>query len=193
MGIDHYTYISLVTNAIEAIENLRTQREAIDAEIMKQEQFISATATFLPTEERELIVDRLKTIHALHRVHQSGLTEAVRAVLSSTRDWMTAAQVRDHLISRGFDFSFYTSNPLASASTTLKRMKFEEVETGTTNDEVTIYRWKDDERLAKAETLKQALNSKKEMALSERIGTNQLPKSGDGHVEGDLREEMKKH
>jgi hypothetical protein len=190
--MDHYTYVSLVAKAIDAIEKLRMQREAIEAEIMKQEQFIAATANFLPKEERELIVDRLKTIHVLHRVRQSGLTSAVRVVLSSTEAWMTAAQVRDRLISRGFDFSSYSSNPLASVATTLKRMKFEEVETGTTKDGVITYRWKDDEELAKAMAVKQALDDRKKMALSERIVTNQRPKSIHGPIGAILREEVKK-
>jgi hypothetical protein len=71
-------------------------------------------------------------------------------------------------------------------------MKFEEVETGSTKDGVIAYRWKDDEELAKAMAVKQALDDRKKMALSERIVTNQRPKSIDGPIGTILREEVKK-
>jgi hypothetical protein len=134
--MDHYTYVSLVAKAIDAIEKLRMQREAIEAEIMKQEQFIAATANFLPKEERELIVDRLKTIHVLHRVRQSGLTSAVRVVLSSTEAWMTAAQVRDRLMWGGNKFKPVGDLRLSSWDLqfgSLSRALFASLLVGTTN------------------------------------------------------------
>jgi hypothetical protein len=48
------------------------------------------------------------------------LTECCREILSG--DWISAVQVRQALQSAGFDFSQYTSNPLSSIHTTLKRL-----------------------------------------------------------------------
>jgi hypothetical protein len=140
--MDTMDYFELVTNAFEKVEALQKQRETLDAEIMKLEQFISATANFLPDDQRDLMMKRMQVTQDLQRVRDSGLTEAVRIVLAAAEDWLTVAQVRDRLMTLGFDFSLYSTNPLASISTTLRRMKPEEVETRTTNDGVMAYRWK---------------------------------------------------
>jgi len=52
------------------------------------------------------------------------LTEACREVLRSrSQTWMKPTEIRDELEKRGFDFSGYTSNPLSSIHTTLRRLK----------------------------------------------------------------------
>jgi hypothetical protein len=48
------------------------------------------------------------------------LTECCREILNS--EWTSAVQVRQALQTAGFDFSQYTSNPLSSIHTTLKRL-----------------------------------------------------------------------
>lgn len=146
--MDTPNYLALVRNAFEKIDELQTRRESLDAEIMKLEQFISATANFLPDDQRELIMDRLQSGQDLQRVRDSGLTESVRTVLAKEADWMTTTQVRDKLIALGFDFSLYTSNALASVSTTLRRLKPEEVQSKSNADGVTVFRWKEDVKQA---------------------------------------------
>ncbi len=69
------------------------------------------------------------------------LTECCRDILRQKGDWMTAVQVRDALFAAGFDFSSYTSNPLSSIHTTLKRMVPNELETET-RAEGQVYRSK---------------------------------------------------
>jgi hypothetical protein len=147
-------YFGLVSQALSRVEELQTQREVIDTEIMKQEQFITATANFLIDEQRDLVLKRLEIIRDLQRVRESSLTESVRFVLGKADEWLTTSQVRDRLIALGFDFSLYSTNPLASVSTTLRRMKFEEVETRTTSDGITAYRWKNRKAIAKAAAIK---------------------------------------
>src|SRR5262249_30273560 len=74
-----------------------------------------------------------------------GLTEAVKDALklaTISRGFVTATQVRDHLLKAGFDFSRYSSNPLASVNTTLRRFKADEIETSETESGVTCYRWR---------------------------------------------------
>jgi hypothetical protein len=140
------------------LKRLHDQRLATDGEILKSEQFISATANLLPESDRTLILDALETLQELYRLREVGLTDAIRGILkSSPGQWFTAANVRDRLIALGFDFSGYTANPLASVSTTLRRAKSEEMETTNVDGGVTAYRWNDTAHsTAKMAAMKQA-------------------------------------
>jgi hypothetical protein len=69
------------------------------------------------------------------------LSECCRDVLRQKQDWMSPVEVREALLAAGFDFSNYTSNPLSSIHTTLKRMVPEELLTETRPDGQ-VYRWK---------------------------------------------------
>jgi cob(I)alamin adenosyltransferase len=69
------------------------------------------------------------------------LSECCRDILRQKGDWMSAVQVREALNAAGFDFSNYTSNPLSSIHTTLKRLPQEEFETET-RSEGQVYRVK---------------------------------------------------
>lgn len=69
------------------------------------------------------------------------LSECCRDILRAKKDWMSPVEVREALMAAGFDFSNYTSNPLSSIHTTLKRMVPEELENETRADGQ-VYRWK---------------------------------------------------
>jgi len=69
------------------------------------------------------------------------LTECCRDILRQRNDWMSPVEVRESLLAAGFDFSSYTSNPLSSIHTTLKRMVPDELLTET-RDDGQVYRWK---------------------------------------------------
>jgi hypothetical protein len=69
------------------------------------------------------------------------LTECCRDILRQKNERMSAVEVREALLAAGFDFSNYTSNPLSSIHTTLKRLVPDEVEVEITPDGTT-YRWK---------------------------------------------------
>ncbi len=74
------------------------------------------------------------------KMRESSLKDAIYSVLCSAfPKYLTASDVRDRLRANGFDFSGYSSNELASVSTTLRRFKPEEVE-NTTIEEVAAYR-----------------------------------------------------
>jgi hypothetical protein len=68
------------------------------------------------------------------------LSECCRDILRAKRDWMSPIEVREALYAAGFDFSGYTSNPLSSIHTALKRMAPEELVTET-RGEGQVYRW----------------------------------------------------
>jgi len=69
------------------------------------------------------------------------LSECCRDILRQRKDWMSPVEVREALLAAGFDFSNYTSNPLSSIHTTLKRMAPDELLTETRADGQ-VYRWK---------------------------------------------------
>jgi hypothetical protein len=118
------------------------QRDAAEVEIAKQKQFALATMNMLSDEERQSFREKLMEINQRSEARSSGLTEAIRKILEeSGRKWRTVAEVRTLLMESGFDFSAYTANPLASISTTLRRMTPNEVEM-TTVEGVTAYRLK---------------------------------------------------
>jgi hypothetical protein len=70
------------------------------------------------------------------------LTECCRDILRQKNAWMTPVEVRDALLAAGYDFSNYTSPPLSSIHTALKRMVPDELLTETRADGQ-VYRWAD--------------------------------------------------
>lgn len=84
------------------------------------------------------------------------LSECVRDILRQKGDWMSAVQVREALLAAAFDFSNYTSNPLSSIHTTLKRLAQEELETETRTDGQ-VYRWKEESQPAPQSDAKELL------------------------------------
>ena len=135
-------YLRLVTEAFSKLTEMRRQRENIEVDIAKLKQFIVATANLLPDLQRLQVLANMQLVEDVERIAEAGLTEAVRnALRNHPRQWLTAAKVRDELVAASFDFSDYKSNPLASVSTTLRRMKSDEVETANVDGGVTAYRW----------------------------------------------------
>jgi hypothetical protein len=145
------------------LEKLWEQREETEAEIAKLTQFIKATMNMLPEDKRQKFGEHIKRSAFNALTKAEGLTEAVMNTLRWHPDeWYTAAGVRDDLVeSSGFDFSGYSSNPLASVSTTLRRMKnHPSIETSTI-DGVTVYKWKVDLSEALAALKQPAVGSKR--------------------------------
>lgn len=73
------------------------------------------------------------------------LTDSCRLILKSFPGPLTAADVRRELELLGFDFSHYSSNPLSSIHTVLKRLaEAGEVQAGTSREGRAAYHWKDE-------------------------------------------------
>jgi hypothetical protein len=135
-------YRAILNDAFTKLGLAIQQRDAAEIEIAKQKQFIVATLNMISDEERQHFRGRLEEACRQDDARTAGLTDAIRRVLeTSGRKWRTVAEVRSLLIASGFDFSGYASNPLASISTTLRRMPPDEVET-TKIETVTAYRLK---------------------------------------------------
>lgn len=136
-------YEQIIEQSVKKIIALSDQKTAIDIEVAKLQQFVYATANLLSAEAQarfhakwQPYVDKLTVIVA-------SLTESIRQTLRGCYPkLLTSAQVRDQLRVEGFDFSSYQSDPLASVSTTLRRLK----ESGEVDSEefegVAVYRAK---------------------------------------------------
>ena len=155
--MDDAHYLTLITDSFAKLESLQRNRESIEAEIMKLEQLIAAAANMLPDDTKSVVMQRMATLRELFRLRDVGLTDAIRTILRQRAgDWVTATNVRDRLVGFGFDFTGYSTNPLASISTTLRRLKPEEVETTTVDGGVAAYRWKQPSQAEKAEAIRKA-------------------------------------
>jgi hypothetical protein len=137
----HIDFKKLLEQSLEKYGGLKIRRDQLDAEMMKQMEFIRALVHMLSDEDRKEFKDRINEAFENSQIKEAGLTESIRLVLQRARDqFLTATQVRDHLVQSGFDFSEYSSNPLASVSTTLRRLKPEEVEAIEVRG-VAAYKW----------------------------------------------------
>ena len=137
--MDKTNYRHVIDEAIEETDALSRKRNEIDARLLCLRQLIYAALNMLPESDRSLYQAELTAMAS----QLGNLTDSVREALklATQRDssW-TAAEVRDYLKNSGFDFSQYSSNPLASISTVLKRFKPGEVEGGS-RDGVATFRW----------------------------------------------------
>jgi hypothetical protein len=136
-------YKTILDDAFTKLGLAVMQRNNIEIEIVKLKQFIHATMNMLSLEDRVKFRKRAEELLRQEETNSSSLVAAIRQLLQGmpVNKWLTVSEVRDRLIGNGFDFRGYTSEPLASVSTTLKRIKPEEVETKLIEG-VTAYRWK---------------------------------------------------
>ena len=135
-------YRKILLKEIQKLRSLIQRRDDTELDIAKTRQFVRATLNMLPDDERQKMEKLLAYVDNSDNQSRAGLAEAIRGVLErSPKRWFTVAQVRDALRDSGFDFSRYTSNPLSSVSTTLKRFKSPNIES-TEIDDVTAYRCK---------------------------------------------------
>jgi hypothetical protein len=130
----------MLKGALSEVGMLSKQRNEIDSKLFKLRQFIYATVNMLPDTERNVYQAEIAQLAA----QMGSLTDSVREILrlaAQRNSYFTAAEVRDQLVKAGFDFSGYTSNPLASVNTILRRLKGSEVEV-TKRNGIAAYRWK---------------------------------------------------
>jgi hypothetical protein len=133
-------YKAVLNDTLRKMVAVREETERLDMEAAKLRQFFFATLNMLPEGERESYMEIFRQAAEGLNVREGSLKDAIIAILrEATPKYLTVADVRDRLNKSGFDFSHYTANPLASVSTTLKRMKPEEVES-TSIEGVTAYR-----------------------------------------------------
>jgi hypothetical protein len=135
-------YTAVLEGAFKRLMEAATERNNLEAEIAKLRQFILATMPMLSEEDQESFRDRMIKVNQSLDAFYVPLSGAVYNALH-IRDWMTVTQVRDQLRTSGFDFSQYKASPLASISTTLKRLYAKgEVQRTMVDGSVAAYRLK---------------------------------------------------
>jgi hypothetical protein len=136
-------YNLLLEQAFKDFGQLCRERQETEWKLAQKEQFIRATINMLSDEEKrawEASLDELSS-------EPVTLSDAIRKALQSTPNkFHTATQVRDALAKAKFDFSQYTTNPLSSIHSALKRLKPEEVQTEKI-DGVLAWKWRESANL----------------------------------------------
>lgn len=127
MDLTETDYSTVFANSIKRLGSLQAQREDLELAIAKEKRFMRATWELVPEPQRERwsffwwdfnarVPDRWTLVFAVYRV-----------LRDEKNHYLTAREVRDHLIHAGYDFDHYKSDPLASVSTALRRMKVVDV------------------------------------------------------------------
>jgi len=141
--MDDADYEKLLEKTIFKISQLGVEKAQLETEIAKHEQFFFATLNILSEASRARIEAKWLPVALALNASTGSLTEAVRNVLRTCYPkWLTVANVRDQLNFTGFDFSGYMSNPLASVSTTLRRIADSKEADAVQTEGIMAYRWK---------------------------------------------------
>ena len=157
-------YSQWLDSLFARMAEIMRQRSDLDAESAKLTQLMHAAVNMLPDNQRNEILDKWTQTFTAQLGREFSLVDSVRKVMQEAgrQQWLTVAQVRDRLIASGFDFSGYMSNPLASVSATLIRMKDKREVDSNAVEGVTVYR-------AKINRMAAAFAREKARTLSERI------------------------
>lgn len=135
-------YATIFSEHLEKYTELADQQRRTQSEIENVTEMLKASFNMMSAEEQSQFVDTLTRVLEQAVKRELGLTEATRNLLESNRkEWFNAVKVRDRLKEAGFDFSGYTSNPLASVHAVLKRFKRTEVKTRESAPGNKEYRW----------------------------------------------------
>ena len=117
-------YQEVLAKSLQEFRELYQEREVIDAKLVKLRQFISVTLNMVPEKEQPKWTKEIKETIDKLVTRSASLTDSVRRVFEDHPVYgFTASAIRGMLMEAGFDFTSYTSNPLSSISTTLRRME----------------------------------------------------------------------
>jgi|ERR1041385_2906138 hypothetical protein len=118
---DHSKLEVAVKQAMSKMMSLFEKERATHAEIIKLQTFVNASLALLPYSERKVLEHTLNAISAQSR--RTSLTNSIQHIFEANLHMaLTTIDIRNALNRLGFDFSQYRSNPLASITTTLRRM-----------------------------------------------------------------------
>jgi hypothetical protein len=112
-------YFKMFSDLVERCNERTRQRDEADVEIAKIKQLIIATFPLIPEDKQRLFQAEIDAMDE----QSAGLLDAIKLVFSTHKgEWLTTSKVHEHLLGNGFDFRHYRANPMASITTTLKRM-----------------------------------------------------------------------
>ncbi len=117
------------------------RRDAADKRIAELRAILRSLLRFMPEQQRTEVLREIEEA----RRNTPSLTEAISAVLRSTKIAMTANEIRDALEQSGFDLESY-SQPLGAIMTTLNRLADHKadqrnVRRGLRADKTITYQW----------------------------------------------------
>lgn len=122
MSID---FLQMLRQLLVERESWNGKHEEAKRQMLRLDALILAMEKMLPPEQRTQ--GKLLLVQLEHR--PPGLSMGIRLCLSDPRHgWLTPVDIRNYLFEIRFGLENYTSNPLTSIHTTLKRMVPEEVE-----------------------------------------------------------------
>ncbi|MGO9084065.1 MAG: hypothetical protein ACLQBK_02475 [Candidatus Sulfotelmatobacter sp.] len=116
------SYRSAIEAAKAETQTLLQQRATIDARLAQLKKTIESLSCLLEdTSEYELLWEAAGA-GMLGAIADSGITDAIRQLLSRFRGPLTPVQIRDRLAKEGFDINSYASG-LTVIHNTLKRLE----------------------------------------------------------------------
>lgn len=131
-------YQQIANKHFAKLRELREEKSRIEGEIKKTANLIKAVLNMMPDEEQGPYLHELQG----YEMQQMRLTDAIRQLLQTAERPMAATRIKQLLEERGYSFSQYTSNPLSTIHTILKRFKPSDIEKVLTSDGTAGYRWK---------------------------------------------------
>jgi hypothetical protein len=122
-------YEAAITDTLGKLGAISKEISRLEIEAAKLKQFFAATLNMLPDDKRSEYLALFRELGEQASASEMSLKRAIHHVLLEAHpNYLTVASVRDRLQDKGFDFTEYKSNPLASVSTTLRRARPEEIE-----------------------------------------------------------------
>ena len=116
-------YEEIVRTSLQRFRDLYDRREEIDVELVKLRQFLYATLNMVPEKQKAKWRNEIDAAVNRFTVNAASLADSIRKIISDHPNMIyTVGGIKEALGEAGFDFSSYTSNPLSSVSTTLRRM-----------------------------------------------------------------------
>jgi len=117
-------YEDIFLSHLRKMNGLRVEEARIRTELDKVTEMLRVSFSLMTEEEQSRLLSAFTSVMETVANQELGLTEAIRTILqSSTNEWFGSVKMKDRLVQAGFDFSGYTSNPLSSVNTVLKRFK----------------------------------------------------------------------
>lgn len=144
-----HDYEHLLDETFKRMLPLTEQIEQAESELLKLKQLASATGNMVSDEAWERISEKHLKLFVKLQSRETSLTESIRSALQSIYPkWQKVGDVKALLLESGFDFGSYSSNPLSSISTALRRLsaageiefhKFQHIDAFRANESTSVY------------------------------------------------------
>lgn len=131
-------YKEIANRHFKKLGELAEEKRRIEREMKNTSGLIKAVLNMMTDEEKGPYLLELRA----YEMKDASLTQAIRNLLQSTDRYLVPTIIKQLLEEKGYDFSQYTSNPLSTIHTILKRFKTSEVDKVVMPDGSAGYKWK---------------------------------------------------